>query len=271
MDKLSFLFPFDLVYLFILGTAIGSFINVVVDRLAKAESILGRSYCDYCHKKLSPYELVPILSFLFLKGKCSHCHHPIDRIYPLVEFVTGVMFVVSWIYLPIGGVMKEVSLTLILIKIVYLAIISLLIAIFFVDLKYQIIPDELQSNLILVTLILFILTKVTVLGLIGHIIAAIVVMLPILSLFLITKERGMGFGDVKLGVNIGFLLGFKAGLLSLYLAFVIGAIVSIFLLILRRKGLKSKVPFGPFLIIGILIMMFFPAQIYKLIDQIYGF
>ena len=133
------------------------------------------------------------------------------------------------------------------------------------------IPDELQSDLILVTLILFILTKITVIGLISHMIAAVVVMLPILFLFLITKEKGMGFGDVKLGVNIGFLLGFKAGLLSLYFAFVIGAIVSVFLLIARKKGLKSKVPFGPFLIIGILIMIFFPTQIYGLINQIYGF
>jgi len=269
MGRLSFIFPFDLVYLFVLGTAIGSFINVVVDRLAKAESILGRSYCDHCHKKLAPYELIPILSFIFLKGKCSHCHRPIDRIYPLVELITGVMFIVSWIYLPIGGAIG-ISLGIVLIKITYLAIISLLIAIFFVDLKYQIIPDDLQLDLLLATFILFVLTKMTVMGIVAHAVAAIMVMLPILFLFFITKKKGMGFGDVKFGINIGFLLGFKAGLLSLYFAFVIGAIVSLFLLIMKRKGLKSKIPFGPFLIVGILIMMFFSPQIYELIRRMYG-
>jgi len=271
MAWFSLIFPFDLVYIFVLGLAIGSFINVLVDRLAKTESILGRSYCDHCHKKLGVRELIPIVSFIFLKGRCLHCHRPIDKIYPLVELVTGIMFVLSWLYLPAGaGGIGGATLGLILTKIVYLVIISLLTIILFVDLKYQIIPDEIQLHLILATLVLFILTRMTVMGLVVHVAAAVMVMLPILFLFLITKRKGMGFGDVKLGINIGFLLGLKAGLLALYFAFIIGAAVSIFLVVLGGKRLKTKIPFGPFLVAGIFIMMFLPDQIYEIIGRIYG-
>ena len=95
-------------------------------------------------------------------------------------------------------------------------------------------------------------------------------MLPILFLWLVTAGRGMGFGDVKLSFTIGFLLGAKAGFLALYFAFVIGGIIGLILLLLKKKKLKSKIAFGPFLVLGVLIMLFWQKEVFQLINKIYG-
>jgi leader peptidase (prepilin peptidase)/N-methyltransferase len=102
-------------------------------------------------------------------------------------------------------------------------------------------------------------------------IAALVVMFPILLLWVITKGKGMGFGDVKLAFNIGFLLGLKPGLLALYLAFIAGGVVGFFLLISRKSKLESKIAFGPFIVVGTLIMFFWGEKIMEMIKRIYGF
>ncbi len=96
-------------------------------------------------------------------------------------------------------------------------------------------------------------------------------MLLILFLHLVTKGKGMGFGDVKLSFTIGFLLGWRAGFLALYFAFVIGALVGLFLIVLKKKKLRSKIAFGPFLVVGVIIMMFYQDEILKIIQKIYGF
>ncbi|NTU72891.1 prepilin peptidase, partial [Candidatus Roizmanbacteria bacterium] len=136
------------VFIFILGTAIGSFLNVLIDRLPQGKSIGGRSHCDYCEKQLTPVDLVPVLSFIFLRGKCRYCHKKLSIQYPLMELLTGVIFVLGWLFLPMeylfiqglhpimlqGGLVGQVAqeswwLREAAGKLVYLGVISCLIVI----------------------------------------------------------------------------------------------------------------------------------------------
>lgn len=248
-------------FLFIFGLHIGSFLNVLIDRLPKGRSILGRSNCDYCRKIINWYDLVPVVSYFILKGKCRFCRKSLTGYYPIVEVLTAVLFVLSWIFLPvpsIGG------------KIVFLAIMSVLVTIFFADMKYRIIPDSLQLALLVFGIGYLSLTG-SKLSLGDHLLGSFLVLAPILGIFLITKGKGMGFGDVKLAGIIGLLFGIKVGAVAVYIAFVIGAIFGIILIILKRKRLKSKIAFGPFLVTGMIVSFFFQEALNNLVFRLYGF
>ena len=256
-------------FIFILGTAVGSFLNVLIDRLPNEKKITGRSKCDHCRHKLAWYDLVPVLSFFLLEGKCRYCGKKLSLQYPLVEVLTGLMFVIILNFNPpTGGQISNYFL-----PVAYFGIISSLIVIFFADLKYQIIPDSMQMVFFVFSFFFHLISNFnppTGGQISNFLISGLVVMLPILLLWLVTRGRGMGFGDVKLAFTIGFLLGIKAGFLALYFGFIIGAIASLFLIILKKKQLKSKIAFGPFLVLGILIMIFFQKQVFEIIKKIYG-
>lgn len=279
----------SLVFFFIMGISIGSFLNVLSDRLPADESIMGRSHCDYCKKTLEPIDLIPIVSFLFLRGRCRRCKKKLSFQYPLVEILTGVAFVLTWLYLPEAPVWHLLSplsskpvagallpdYLLIPIKIGYLSIISCLMAIFVADLKYKIIPDQLQIALFVSILVvrlieMFIIGFTPINVLINYLGASVAVMLPILAIYLATKGKGMGFGDVKFALSMGLLLGIKGGLIALYIAFITGAIGGVALIALRRSRLKSKIAFGPFLIIGTVLILFLREFIFNFIAKIYS-
>ena len=245
----------------------------MIDRLVEEQSIMGRSHCDFCNHKLGVIDLIPVLSFFLLGRKCRFCKKMISLYYPIVEFVTGVMFVIIWIYLPqslLGEGLRKVPTAIYLIKFIYLGIISALIVIFFADLKYHIIPDQIQIFLFVVSLFLIPLYGPILQVFIDRVIAALLVMGPIYFLYSVTKGKGMGFGDVKLAFIIGFMFGIKAGLLVLYFAFISGAIMGVILMLLQKKGLKSKIAFGPFMVIGILVILFWRDWIFELVKKIYG-
>lgn len=249
------------IFLFILGTAIGSFLNVLIDRLPNEQSIGGRSHCDHCKKQLSALDLIPIFSYFLLGGKCRYCKKRISLVYPLVELITGVAFVYTWLYIDQN----------ILEKIAFAGIISCLIVIFFADAKYRIIPDSIQIGLFLFSLIF-----VSIKGLHPEIFlnlvkASFITMLPILFLFLLTKGKGMGFGDVKLAFTMGLLLGVPLGLLAIYIGFLIGAVIGLILMINGKKGLKSKIAFGPFLVAGTAITLFWGKIVLAFTQKILGF
>jgi len=252
------------IFLFFLGTIIGSFLNVLIDRLPREESIMGRSHCDHCKKTLSPIDLIPVLSFLFLKGKCRYCGKKLSLQYPGIEILTGVFFIL------IFNLKFEIFNSNFKFLISNYAIVSCLIVIFFIDLKKQIIPDEMQITLFVTVLLSKIIMGITGTALGYTIVEGLVVLLPILALYLLTKGRGMGFGDVKLAFNMGFFLGIKGGLVAIYAGFILGAISGIILLLLKKKKMKSKIAFGPFLVLGIFILMFFEKPIFSLIQKIYG-
>ncbi len=244
---------------FILGLCIGSFLNVLIDRLPYGKSILGRSICDYCKNKLSWRDLIPVLSFIFLKGKCRYCRKKISFYYPAVEMITGILFVL--VAIMDIGIFKTFLLW---------AIVSLFIVIFFTDLKYMLIPDEIQIFLLVFSFFYRLECEGSCLiqivqTLFFSFIGGIIVALPLVFLFFITKEKGIGFGDVKLGFNIGFLFGVKSGFFVLYIAFLLGGLVSFLLLLSKKKKPKSKIPFGPFLVLSSLIFIFFPEDLYFLL------
>jgi leader peptidase (prepilin peptidase)/N-methyltransferase len=236
-----------LVYLFffILGTVVGSFLNVVILRLKKNESILKkRSYCPNCKKKLTWYELIPLVSFLIQKGKCRKCEKKISFQYPLVEFFTGLIFLLIAVYY-FGFTLYG------LINLVYLLVVScFLIVIFVYDLKYYLVADKIVYSAIIIALLYDIYLTIVSKEL-WILTTSIAIALSVggffLLLVLVSKERWMGMGDVKIGILMGLFFGPFQFLTAFILAFASGALVSIVLLILKKKNLKSEIPFGPFL------------------------
>lgn len=260
-------------FIFIFGLAIGSFLNVLIDRLPYEKSIQGRSMCDFCKHKLAWYDLIPVLSFFLLGGKCRYCKKKISWYYPTVELITAVLFVLTWMFLPKpdGIINFRQEPSLFLFKLAYFGVISSLIVIFFSDAKYHIIPDQIQISFLTFALILVPFYGFIPELFLNRAVSAILVALPIFFLYFVTRGGGMGFGDVKLAFIIGFFLGVKQGFLALYFAFINGALYGLFLILLGKKGLKSRIAFGPFLVLGVLFMLFFGQIILHKISQMYGF
>lgn len=262
-----------LILFFIIGATIGSFLNVLIDRLPKGEQVVkGRSHCDHCHKKLGFFDLVPLLSFLLLGGRCRYCRKKISFFYPLVEFLTGIIFVMSFNFYnpttlasifpasPAGGQLLT-----------SLVVICSLIVIFFTDLKYYIIPDEMIVVGIIATILhIFVfsysptnivsLLNCYIVALVSGIIAGIFFFL----LFLITKGKGMGQGDIKLAFLMGLLLGWPKIILAVYIAFLTGALVGVILILVGKKRFGQIIPFGPFLVLGTLAAIFYSNQLLNL-------
>lgn len=264
---------------FIVGLFFGSFLNVLSDRLPRDESVVkGRSHCEKCKKTLNWNDLIPLFSFLFLKGKCRYCHTHLSYYYPLVELVTGVLFAFTYLWVvqtqfqisniqyPISnsflaGVSPEFFVYL---KLFYtLFVVSTLIAIFFADLKFGIIPDKLTFLGIFVTAAYLLLTVPFSL-LLPYLLSALGSFLFFLALFIVTRGRGMGFGDVKLAFWLGLLLGFPAIIPALYIAFLTGAAISIILIISRKAKIKHTIPFGPFLVFGTLVTFFMQGNLVQM-------
>jgi len=239
-------------FIFIFGLLIGSFLNCVIYRLEKEESFVsGRSYCPYCKKTLKAMDLIPILSFLALRGKCRYCQKKISRQYPLVESGTAFLFVLVFQHF-------ENSLNFLGI-IFYSAIFCFLIIVFVYDLKHFLIPDKIIFPAIVLALIYNFFDFNNLLF--NFFPSAFGALIFFLIIFLISKGKWLGFGDVKLVFLLGLFLGFPNILVALFLSFTIGAIIGIGLIVLKSKNLKSEVPFAPFLVLGSLIAFFWGEKI----------
>ncbi|MBI2616824.1 prepilin peptidase [Candidatus Gottesmanbacteria bacterium] len=253
---------------FFIGTLIGSFLNVVIDRIPANRSIIrGRSHCDFCKHVLGPRDLVPIISFLLLRGRCRFCHKKISVQYPLVELFTGSLFLgvfatyVTSQYLSVKGLFIQLLPSWVLI--------SCFIVIFVTDLKYTLIPDE-----------VIILSGIAAFILIGgsgdgraiweNLVSGGIFSLIFFFLFFITRGKGMGFGDVKLSFVLGLILGLPRIIIAFYLSFLTGAIVSLILLLQGKKKLKSTIPFGPFLVVGTVIAYVWGDTLWVLFKRIVG-
>lgn len=257
-------------FVFVFGAAIGSFLNVLSDRLPNDESILGRSHCEKCKHELAWYDLFPLLSFLFLKGKCRYCKTKLSFYYPGVEVATGLMFVLTWNFMP-TLIPVDSDLTFYLSKALAFVVVTALLVIFFADLKYQIIPDSMHVVLLICGVIIHLIRVESNYGqFLSIIIHGLIVMLPILLLFLVTRGRGMGFGDVKLAFVIGVLFGIKLGFIMLYLSFIFGSLVGGYLILTRKKKFKSKIAFGPFIVLAMFAGLFFREPLLRLMYSIWG-
>lgn len=238
---------------FIFGAVFGSFVNVLIDRVPEKKSIIKvRSHCDFCHKKLLWYDMIPIISYIVLSGKCRSCKKTIPVRNLAVELLSGfgVMLLLS---LFLSGQTSLVHLFL------YIMLFLICVAIFFVDLEKNIIPDKF---LVALTAIGIINSLFYPLGtFITHIVIALLSLLVFFGIFFVTNGRGMGFGDVKFAFVIGFLLGFPGALVAFYTAFLTGAFASIILVLGRKKKFRTgTVPFGPFLVIGVIVSLFFAQE-----------
>jgi leader peptidase (prepilin peptidase) / N-methyltransferase len=224
---------------FIFGLLFGSFANVLADRLPKGQDVLwGRSHCDYCRKQLRWFELIPLFSYMYLGGRCSRCHKKLSFQYPLVEFICGLGFAgLSYI--------APTPLSLIFLCLVFVSFLVMFVA----DLKYQILPDSMVI-LSFVSSVGWLVATDGLEAVMANATSALVTGAFFYMLWKMTRGRGMGFGDVKLSISLGLLLGFPAIIFGLYIAFLTGAIVGVILMIVGRKTLKSKIAFGPFLLLG---------------------
>jgi leader peptidase (prepilin peptidase)/N-methyltransferase len=259
-----------LIIFFILGLIIGSFLNVVVYRLNLAESILGRSHCPHCQAKVRWYDNIPLLSFIMLGAKCRDCGKKISWQYPAMEFFTGVVFAL------VGNFFFFASEPASWIEtIFYLGVFSALLVIFMYDLKYMEIPMIIVWITSGWTIIYFLFSdwmnfggqvQIVELKIFSGLIAGIIAFLFFFIIASVSKEKWMGFGDSYLAFLSGLIIGFPNIFLSLTLAFAIGAISGIILIILGRKKMQSQIPFAPFLvsavIISVLIQKAFPIISY---------
>jgi leader peptidase (prepilin peptidase) / N-methyltransferase len=259
------------VFIFLLGTIIGSFLNVVIYRFNTGKSIAkGRSICMNCNQNLRWYELVPLFSFLIQGGKCRHCKSKISLQYPIVEIITGFIFTLIFFkFLPI----LFFAPALFSIYVIYFVFIfSILVVISIYDLKHKIIPDKLVFIFIIASFInIFINPQIFgsffALPNIFSLISGPLLALPFVLIWFLSKGRLMGLGDGKLILGIGWLLGVSQGIFSIILAFWIGAFVSIIMMIVSKKkiGMKTEIPFAPFLIVSTFVAFLFSLDLSFLI------
>lgn len=288
-----------ILFVFLFGLIIGSFLNVVILRFNTGKTLGGRSICFSCQKNLVWYELLPVVSFVMLRGKCSTCNSKISWQYPMVEFLTGAIF--SLIYLKFFGCGQLIALDTYLMmndpdgfmRLVAQALYHFLIATFLIvilayDARHKIIPDFFVYTFTMlagITLFFDFSSSMFMIPSVTHLIAGPLLFLPFYALWRYSNGVWMGLGDGKLAWGIGWYLGLGNGATAIMLAFCIGAIVAVTLLFLgalsqlpffkryslfrglKALTMKSEIPFGPFLIIGVwisfmagpyLLLKFFP-------------
>jgi leader peptidase (prepilin peptidase)/N-methyltransferase len=243
---------FGAIVVSVLGFCIGSFLNVVIYRLPRGESIVtGRSHCTLCGKMIAWYDLFPLVSYLLLGGRCRNCKASISGRYPLVESLTGVLFLI--LYLHFG-------LRIVLVKSLFLA--SLLVAVSFIDIDHFFIPNRLVLAGVVcgVVFSLFVPDVSLWSALLGAASTA-----GFLLLVALLSRGGMGMGDIKLGLVTGLFLGWPLGLTGLLIGVCLGGFLGIILLASKIKSRKDPIPFGPFIALGTLIAMLWGAQILHLV------
>lgn len=251
--------------LFILGLLVGSFLNVVLFRFETGETVIsGRSRCNACKKTIAWYDNIPLLSFLFLRGKCRRCGTRISWQYPAVEFATASLFAFAGSTFHVSGSVEaalELSFAL--------GLIAILLVVFVYDLIHMEIPvSALMAGILWTVVSLFFLWYFATpseafpdsrlwAGMIGGAIA----FLFFYALVFFSHETWMGMGDAWLASILGLVVGWKLLLPALTLAFGSGAVVGIALMAFGNKEMRSRIPFGPFLVAAVLFMLFFDRMI----------
>lgn len=267
------------VLIFLLGTTVGSFLNCVIYRTERDESFLkGRSYCPRCRHLLEWKDLVPVASFLFLRGRCRHCSQKISWQYPLVEISTGLIFLLIFNFqLSILNQFSIIQFSNLIHLLFLFYIASAPIVIFVYDLKHYLIPDKILFPAIAIAFSYRLFENLShwilidnwslkienFYHIVGFSFAALIASGFFLAIFLISRGKWMGFGDVKLAILLGLILGFPDILIGLFLSFFFGAIIGLGLVAFGGKHIKSEVPFAPFLIAGTFAAMFFGEEIVK--------
>ena len=229
----------------IFGLAVGSFLNVCIDRLPRGESLVhSRSHCEGCSRQLTVRELVPVISYLVLKGRCRSCGAQIPRRLPCVEAATGLIF--AGLYLAYGPTGSFLLLT---------AYACILIVVFVIDLEHGLILNKVVYPALALALVVAAIMPPQCLGGFGpHPVvsaaAGAATGFVLLLIIALVSRGGMGWGDVKFAAFMGAAAGFPLIFVALFVGIILGGVVGILLLALRKKGRKQAIPFGPFLAVG---------------------
>ena len=269
------MFYYFAIVIFIFGAIIGSFLNVVALRLNTGKGLMGRSFCMSCGKTIKSYDLFPILSFLMLRGKSRCCKTKISWQYPIVEFITGLVF--------LGVFLKFYSLAFvpILVPVFWYLVFCILIVITIYDVRHQIIPDFLSYTFAFLSVLYFVGDKsfATMFSYpeILNLLAGPIIFVVFSLIWFVSKGRWIGFGDGKLALGMGFALGLSQALSAIAFAFWIGAIWSIFILLFQKFGwfktkfnLRSAVPFAPFMIAGFFLAFLLAPDVFSLNTLIFS-
>jgi leader peptidase (prepilin peptidase)/N-methyltransferase len=235
----------------VVGLAIGSFLNVVIHRVPRGESVVApRSQCPHCQTPIAPRHNVPVLSWVLLRGRCAHCRGPISVRYPLVELVTAALF---------AGITLRFGADPVLPAYLYLGAISVALAVIDLDVK------RLPNTIVLPSYVVGIALLVPAVLAGGDWrggVRALAAMAALWTFYLVLRliyPAGMGYGDVKLAGVLGLYLGWLSWgslLVGAFAAFLLGGVVSTVLILARRAGRKSMIPFGPFMLAGAFVAVF---------------
>lgn len=262
---------------FVLGTIIGSFLNVLILRHGTGRSAVSdRSACWSCSKTLVWYELIPVVSYVFLRGRCVSCHTHISLQYPLVELLTGSLFALTAWYVFSANLIGEFLLWEVLVLVSFIAIIlSLSVMMTVYDMRHMIIPNKWVYTFVGMTLLYTGCFHFFSFGTLIHwsiwdMAAGPILALPFAGIWFFSRGTAMGLADAKVALGIGWLLGLWGGVSALLIAFWSGAIIGLSLLGIhkvrglsafgKRFTIKSEIPFGPFLFFGMIVVFFFHVQ-----------
>ena len=243
----------EMILILILGLIVGSFGNVCIYRIPRNESIIyPASHCPKCRTTIKPVDNIPLLSYILLKGRCRNCGSKISIQYSIVEFLTGIIYLI--IYLIYGLSIQSL---------IYIILSSALIIIAFIDLNELIVPDVISLPGIAAGLILsFFVPYISFINsALGVVIGGGIILIIGLVGSMIFKKEAMGGGDIKLAAMIGAFLGWRYTIISLFLGFFLGALAGIFLILSKIKSREDMVPFGPFIALGSLITLLWGEKI----------
>ncbi len=253
----------------IFGLLVGSFVNVVILRLhAGKQFVKGRSECLQCRHSLGALELVPVISWVALRGRCRHCKQSISIQYPLVELTTAVLFALSYTQFTFT------TFADILMFVMWLYILAAMIALAVYDIRWYLLPDKMLLPLIIPASALALANGVinhSLQPVVGPIAAALLFGGFFYSLAAVSKGKWMGGGDIKLAFVMGLILGLQKTALAMLLAFNSAAIVGVFLILLKIKKRRDYIPFGPFLIAGTIIAYLYGTEIINWYMNVSGF
>ncbi len=251
---------------FIFGAVIGSFLNVCIYRLPRDRSIVSPpSACPDCGELVRAFDNIPIISYLVLRGKCRHCGSPISKRYPAIEFLTAVLFLI-WFHK--FGLSVEFGVNILFV--------CLLVVVAFIDLEFQIIPDILSLGGMVLGIVLAVVRSYFMhigpkMGLLdaiyGVLLGGGVLLVIAYGYQIIAKREGMGGGDIKLLAMIGAFTGFKGVIFALVGGSLIGTLVGIPLMLIKKENSKYAIPFGPFLSLGALFYTYYSIAILRVFEN----
>lgn len=265
-----------MVFLGLIGAAMGSFVGAMTWRIKnKKDFVKDRSECEYCHHKLEPLDLVPIFSWVFLRGKCRYCKAKIGVTTLILEVSLAAAFVISYAFWPLGNIDGVAGPDLLQLSmfLLWLAALVLLTALFTYDIRWQLLPDRFMWPLVVICLVLSFLNNIFVqdLSLLNYVFNTFLAMIPVFGvyaiLYILSRGEWIGFGDVKFGIAVGLLLNWQSALLVLVLANVLGSIVMLPMLATKKATVNSQIAFGPFLIAATFAVFLFNPQLMYVLQK----